>query len=200
MKRKPVVWYVDDLSSNLSRFENNHRDHFDIKTLMEPSQVVAQLGESTPDALLCDIFFYETEEMAESIEAKINERASDLRSLAKDIDADKDAYQAGIPLIEDVYRRFDNQPPFPVYAYTSKGPYLLDTPGFDRIARLGATWLFKNRYGRDAERLLIQRDIQEHITRNSMIKRIRKHTPGSVVLAVFGAAVGVAIDRLASSL
>lgn len=129
MERKPVVWYVDDVSSNLRRFENNHKDDFDIRTFKEPSQVVAQLGISTPDALLCDIFFYETEEMAESIEAKINERASDLPALAKDIDSDKDSYQAGIPLIEDVYRRFDNQPPFPVYAYTSKGPYLLDTPG-----------------------------------------------------------------------
>jgi len=200
MKRKPVVWYVDDLSSNLRRFENNHSDHFDIKTFKDPSEVVAQLGVSTPDALLCDIFFYETEEIAESIETRINERASDLRAFAKAIDADKEAYQAGIPLIEDVYRKFDNQPPFPVYAYTSKGPYLLDTPGFDRIARLGATWLFKNRYGRDAERLLIQRGIEESQSSNSMIRRIRKHAPDSVVLAVFGAAIGVALDRLASTI
>ena len=103
-------------------------------------------------------------------------------------------------MIEDVYRKFDNKPPFPVYAYTSKGPYLLDTPGFDRIARIGASWLFKNRYGRDAERLLIQRDIEESRNSNSMIRRIRKHTPDSAVLTVFGAAIGVALDRLVSTI
>ena len=102
MKRKPVVWYVDDLSSNLRRFENNHSDHFDIKTFKDPSQVVRQLGVSTPDALLCDIFFYETEEIAESIETRINERASALRAFAKDIDADKEAFQAGIPLRDSI--------------------------------------------------------------------------------------------------
>ncbi len=32
MKKKPVVWYVDDLPSNLERFKNNHQQAFKVRT------------------------------------------------------------------------------------------------------------------------------------------------------------------------
>jgi PleD family two-component response regulator len=64
MGKKPVVWYVDDLPTNLENFKKNHCQAFNIKTFSSPNQVVAELTTSKPDALLCDIFFYDSVEAA----------------------------------------------------------------------------------------------------------------------------------------
>ena len=49
--------------------------------------------------------------------------------------------QEGIELIKQVRNRFGNSPKFPIYAYTSKGPYLLQGQGFDELERLDVRWL-----------------------------------------------------------
>jgi len=159
---KPIVWFVDDLSSNLHRFENNHGRDFKTRTFEKPSQVLDALDkEHLPDALLCDIYFYDSVSKAESIEERINHEAKNIREIAKSIGADSEETQKGITLIENVVRHFNGKPPFPIYAYTSKGPYILGVPGFDRVVRSGAKWLFKGRYDPDTERWIINRDIRE---------------------------------------
>ena len=68
-----------------------------------------------------------------------------MRGVAHEIGAVDEKYQAGIDLIGAVVQKYEGDPPFPIYAYTSKGPYILDGPSLDRLAACGASVLFKKR-------------------------------------------------------
>lgn len=169
MKKKPTVWYVDDLPENLQKFRNNHAETFNVRTFETPGQVLIELSKSTPDALLCDIFFYESLEIAKEMELRVREKGEEIRKFGEEIGANKLAYQAGIELLQHVSNYYKNQ--FPIYAYTSKGPYLLDASGFERIGETGARWIFKNRYGPHTEQVIIQQDVEEFRERNSFSRR-----------------------------
>jgi hypothetical protein len=170
MKKRPVIWYVDDLPENLERFEQNHGDTFIVRTFSRPDDVLDALTSgSKPDALLCDIFFYETIETAKEMEDRVGTKAAELRQFGESIGANRVDYQAGIKLIETVSERFGAR--FPIYAYTSKGPYLLADIGFDRIGATGARWLFKGKFGPHTERLILRQDIEESRVRNSFTMR-----------------------------
>ncbi|MCZ6719451.1 MAG: hypothetical protein ACE1Z4_13170 [Gammaproteobacteria bacterium] len=172
---KPAVWFVDDLSSNRKRFRDNHQDAFIVTTFREPAEVMDELEQmGPPDALLCDIYFYESEEQAKRIEEQIGNAAARLRALAGDLGAGNKDAQAGIRLIEDVTNYFKGDPPFPLYAYTSKGPYILDDSGFDRLVQSSARWLFKGRNTPEAERRVISRDIKA-LKMLRLQEGIRKH-------------------------
>ena len=173
MKKKPVVWYVDDLPENLAKFTRNHKQAFTIKTFATPEEVRASLLESQPDALLCDIFFYDNPETAEDMERKVQEKATELRNFGVQIGANREENLAGIHLIQTVSERFGTR--FPIYAYTSKGPYLLDHFGFDRIGNAGARWLFKNRYDSSTEQAIIQQDINYFRLKNSFALRAARY-------------------------
>jgi hypothetical protein len=168
--KKPVVWYVDDLPSNLEKFTGNHQRAFTIRTFHSPDEVIAALAESQPDALLCDVFFYDSVVIAEDMERRVRERAEQIQRFGEEIGANKLANQAGIPLIQSVASRFGKS--FPIYAYTSKSPYLLDNLGFDRIGNAGARWLFKGKYSSSTEQIIIQQDIEEFRSVNSLSMRI----------------------------
>ena len=183
MTKKPIVWYVDDLPGNLERFRNNHQQTFTIRTFARPEEVTSALGESKPDALLCDIFFYETVESAEEIESKVQEKAAELRKFGEEIGANKLANLAGVQLIQSVSARFGTR--FPIYAYTSKGPYLLDELGFDRIGDAGAKWLFKGKYGPHTEQIVLQQDIEDFRLKNSFAMRAARY----FWVAVFGSGI-----------
>jgi hypothetical protein len=170
--KKPVVWYVDDLPSNLEKFTSRHAQAFTIRTFHNPDEVNAALAESQPDALLCDVFFYENVATAEDIERRVHEKAEEIRNFGEEIGANKIANQAGIPLIQSVAARFGQK--FPIYAYTSKSPYLLDGLGFDRIGSAGARWLFKGKYGTSTEEIIISQDIEEFRSKNSITLRIAR--------------------------
>jgi hypothetical protein len=87
MKRKPVVWYVDDLPENLQKFKEVHEPAFSIRLFTRPSDVLNALGEERPDALLCDVFYYEPEEKAREMERKVQEKACELRRFGAAIGA-----------------------------------------------------------------------------------------------------------------
>ena len=72
MKNKPLVWFVDDLQSNLDDFKKAHQDTFEVRTYSKPQEVLDALNEECPDALLCDVFFYDSPQKAKEIEAQIN--------------------------------------------------------------------------------------------------------------------------------
>lgn len=169
MKKRPVVWYVDDLPANLDKFSTNHGQAFDIRTFSRPEEVRAALVESSPDALLCDIFFYDNSTIAEEMETKVQEKAADLRRFGDELGARNESSLAGINLIQTVSAPFRNR--FPIYAYTSKGPYLLDGLSFDRIGNSGAKWLFKGKYGSSTEQVIIQQDIEDFRFKNSFAMR-----------------------------
>lgn len=169
MTKKPVVWYVDDLPGNLERFRRNHEQAFTIRTFATPEDVRAALVDSRPDALLCDIFFYDGVEVAEEMESRVQEKAAELRRFGDEIGANRPATQAGVHLIQSVAARFGTR--FPIYAYTSKGPYLLDQLSFDRVGDSGAKWLFKGKYGPHTEQAIIQHDIEDFRLKNSFVMR-----------------------------
>lgn len=172
MRRRPVVWFVDDLEENRERFAADHGDTFNIEMFETPQEVLDRLKKARPDALLCDIFFYDTQEEAQAAEEKIEEEKVRIHEIAHEIGALDEDRQAGVELIRNVTRLFRGNPPFPVYAYTSKGPYLLDGPALDRLAECGATVLFKKRYSRHIEKMIICGDIEEFRERRKFHLRL----------------------------
>jgi hypothetical protein len=173
MRKKPVVWYVDDLPQNLQKFKANHESTFTIRLFERPADVLSALDKEQPDALLCDIFFYETVEKAKEMEEKVQERARELRHFGAEIGASSIENQAGVKLIQEVSGRFPEK--FPIYAYTSKGPYLLEGSGFDEIAEARGRWLFKGKYGPATLQLILRQDIQEFRVSNSLQMRLARY-------------------------
>jgi len=117
------------------------------------------------------------------MEARVGKKAEELHQFGDEIGANKVANQAGIELLQHASRYYKDQ--FPIYAYTSKGPYLLDAIGFDHIGETGARWLFKNKYGAQTEQVIIQHDVEEFKEKNSFSRRIARF----FWLALFGSGV-----------
>lgn len=198
MTSRPTVWFVDDLPVNLTTFAAAHGQEFNVQTFAEPSKVLALIdANERPDALLCDIFFYETPEKAEKIERRITDEAAKLSKTADEIGAATAKYLAGIDLIEAIAQKFSGSPPFPVYAYTSKGPYLLQQAAWDRIVGSGAKVLLKGRFSPQSERVLIQRDIHAAREGRSLGAKVRRYlTTVLITTGLLGAILGVLLDRV----
>ncbi len=173
------------------RFVERHGAEFEVRTFETPDQVLAAIRDEVPDALLCDIFFYRSPEDREAKEARVAQKAKQIENLAADLHSDEAA--EGIGLIQRVRDRFHNHPPFPIYAYTSKGPYLLHNQSFDRLEELDALWLFKGRYSAQVERHRITKDIDEFRQQNLWTRRMWS---AMVKGGVIGAALGVILDRI----
>jgi hypothetical protein len=156
-----TVWLVDDLPRNLRKFEENHRGSFKIETFSKVDEVLDRIHKKDyPDALLCDVFFYDSVERAEQVEAEVEKLAEHLKKTAQRLGAYDHRYTVGIQLMKKIYEFFGNKaPPFPMYAYTSKGPFLLEQSEWDNISKYGAEILLKNRVSPERERLEIKGDI-----------------------------------------
>jgi CheY-like chemotaxis protein len=192
------VWLVDDLEENRARFVERHKAEFDVKTFGSPDSLLDAIGkEGPPDALLCDIFFYPDAAEREQVERRVEKEAKRIENLAAELRADESA--DGIGLIRTVRERFHNDPPFPIYAYTSKGPYLLHGGNFDRLEELDARWLFKNRCSPQIERHRISKDIAEFQERNQWTPRRMWSVAwrAGLLTAVLGSLLSVLFDRLA---
>ena len=161
MKEKSEVWLVDDLPSNLEKFKSNHKNHYTIRTFSHPDPVMKQIAEGKfPDALLCDVFFYETVTEAEHAEEIVNDLSKDLKRAATKMNANDHSLTLGIELMEKIYEHFDRKrPPFPMYAYTSQGPFLLERREWKKLSQFGAEILLKNRVSAAYERHEIDGDI-----------------------------------------
>jgi hypothetical protein len=195
---RPKVWLVDDRKENRDEFVARHGSEFDVRTFESPDSLISVISnKERPDALLCDIFFYSDPAQREDVEERITKEAKRIENLAGELHADEAA--DGIGLIQRVRRRFDDDPPFPIYAYTSKGPYLLHSQSFDRLEELGARWLFKRKYSPQIERHRISRDVKEFQSRDEWSPRrmwgVAWRT--GLVMATVGAFLGVLFDRLA---
>jgi len=60
MAGKSKVWFVDDLPRNLEKFAKNHAADFDVTTFLSTDAVLKRIVRGDlPDALLCDVFFYD---------------------------------------------------------------------------------------------------------------------------------------------
>jgi predicted nucleotide-binding protein len=154
MNRKPKVWLVDDLPRNLKKFEENHRGHFDIKIFLNTRDVFALIEKGEcPDALLCDVFFYESVKEAKRVENDVKKLAIRLKAAAAKAKASDPRRAKGIELMRQIYEHYGKRAPrFPIYAYTSKGPFLLEQKDWENISKYGAQVLLKNRVKPKAER------------------------------------------------
>ncbi len=196
MAKRIRVWLVDDRDVNRKNFVDRHANEFDVKTFETPDQVLAAFQqESPPDALLCDIFFYPDSKQREEVEKRVESEANRIENLSTELKADQAA--DGIGLIKRVRQHFHDNPPFPIYAYTSKGPYLLHKDGFDRLEELNARWLFKNKYSPQIERHRINEDVTEFRERNELTRRIWSVAwRTGLVMAIVGAIIGLILDRV----
>ena len=192
------VRLVDDRKENRDRFVERHGSEFDVETFESPDSLISEIAKDRrPDALLCDIFFYTDPGRREEVEERVAREAKKIESLADELDADKAA--DGIGLIQRVRQRFDNDPPFPIYAYTAKGPYLLHSQSFDQLEELNARWLFKDKYSTQIERHRISEDIKQFQERDHWTPRRMWSVAwwAGLVTAIFGAFLSVLFDRLA---
>jgi len=170
----PKVWFVDDLPENLRRFREAQDPYFAVETFNSTTDVMNRIRNNDyPDALLCDIFFFESEARAREVEEQVQRLAEELKKKASEIGVDHDKHTAGIKLMEDIFNYFDGKPPpFPMYAYTSKGPLLLNEREWQEIAKYGAEILLKGRVTPEIERNEILGDIALQKSKNSRIGRL----------------------------
>jgi hypothetical protein len=154
------VWLVDDLPANRTKFRVRHKRHFRVTVFKSPDDVRRALSSGKrPNALLCDVYFYDNAKQRENVETEVEKVAQRFDRLATKHHAVD--HQTGIELVKDIRNRFNGQPPFPIFSYTAKGPYLLQGGGFKELSDLKVEWLFKNRYDSERESALITRGIQE---------------------------------------
>lgn len=175
MSMKPKVWFVDDLPENLQNFHTAHDAYFMVETFPTTTDVINRIRKRDyPEALLCDIFFYENEARAKEVEEQVKKLAEELKKKASELGANDHRYTAGIKLMEDIFNHFNRKPPpFPMYAYTSKGPLLLNEREWQEISKYGAEVLLKGRVTPEIERNEILGDIAVQRSKNSKISRLK---------------------------
>jgi len=176
MVKNPKVWLVDDLPENLERFRSNHESHFDIETFSNTGAVLRRINNKEyPDALLCDVFFYDSVVEARDVEQKIDNLAKQLKTTATEIGANDHTHAVGITLMKNIFEHFGGKRPlFPIYAYTSKGPFLLEQSEWENISKYGAEVLLKNRITPEREWTEIEGDIAISKRRNSVWARTNR--------------------------
>ena len=126
-----------------------------------------------PDALLCDVFFYDSIDVARDVEQKIGKLADQLKQTATDIGANDHTHAVGITLMKGIFEHFGgSHPSFPIYAYTSKGPFLLEQNEWENLSKYGVQILLKNRITPEAEWTEIEGDI-------AISKRDKNGPPGA---------------------
>jgi hypothetical protein len=68
-------------------------------------------------------------------------------------------HAVGINLMRQVNQQFKGPPPFPMYAYSSKAPYLFGEQEWEDVYNLGGRVLLKGRVPPEVERSVILGDI-----------------------------------------
>ena len=167
---KPLIWYLDDITEHIDEFCKAHNDEFRTVPFEKPSRVLHELDSAAkyPDALLCDVFIYDNKEIASEHEGCVDKITKQLEDMQKQIGANESKNLGGIDAMEGVCRFFKDRGrkvPFPIYAYTTKAPYLLGEMGWDRITATDAKILLKGRITRKAEGARIQDDINDYHAR-----------------------------------
>jgi hypothetical protein len=185
------VWLVDDSELNRTEFYDGQKHHFDVETFSTPGELLDALRTRAPDALLCDLYFYDDPFQRDTLAERVRDRVAQLREEASTIAPD--TAQRGLRLIADIRRQFRGPLPFPIYAYTSKGPYLLQRDGFQRLEELEARWLIKDQLDPPHVRRRLEIDIRDLHDEQSW----RRWTWRAAIRGGFvGAGVAIIVDRL----
>lgn len=160
MTPKPKVWFVDDLPSNLQTFRIRHDKEFMVSTFNKIEYVLERIRRRDyPDALLCDLFFFDTVDQAQRAEGKLVELAQTLQERALALGVDAQQHALGITLMRQINEEFKGPPPFPMYAYSSKAPYLFGQREWEDVYKFGGRVLLKGRVPPDIEKNIILADI-----------------------------------------
>jgi CheY-like chemotaxis protein len=194
---RPEVWLVDDREENRTKFSSDHNSEFTVVLFSEPDDVLTAIRQGRmPDALVCDVYFYKDKEQREAIEKIVKDQISQLQEQASKFKPEQ--AEEGIGLMQSIHDQFAGDVPFPIFAYTSKGPYLLHTDSFDKIEDLGAKWLFKNKFSVQNERREVRSAINEFAERRYWSRRAWELAwKTGLIMAVFGSVLGIVLDRLA---
>jgi hypothetical protein len=167
LKKKYRVWMVDDLESKRGEFKKNHQDHYDVDVFSTISQVMTALkSRPRPDALVCDIYFYpqkgdpdyDPKYDQKVVEGEVTDWEKVLHDFAQSIDAE--SHQLGITLAHYVNEFYRKKPPFPVFAYSAKAAYLMDSSSISQVEEERMVWLSK-KVDPGVQRMVIDREIQK---------------------------------------
>ena len=139
MAQKPTVWFVDDLPSNLDTFCKNHDHEFVIETFSAIEQVLrtALLVEFTLMRSFATCTYFDTVEEAQRAEDKISELIQALKGDARIAGIDNRKHAQGIALMRQLFDRFGKIPPFSVYVYSSKAPFLFERQEWEEVCEYG---------------------------------------------------------------
>src|SRR5262249_51560800 len=184
------VWLVDDSELSRTEFYDGQKHHFDVETFCTPGELLDALRTRAPDALLCDIYFYDDPAQRDRLEERVRDRVAQLREEA--FTMAPDTAQRGMRLIADVRKEFRGPLPFPIYAYSSKGPYLLQRDGFQRLEELEARWLFRDQLDAPHVRRRLEIDIRELRDEHNWRRWMWR---AAIRAGLVGAVVGITLDR-----
>jgi len=158
---KPRIWYFDDEPEWTTKFSNNHRDAFRIRsfnsgTELLPALLKASKGhDELPDLLLMDYYTLRhdltPERQREALESIENLVASE-KKLREYVDAAW--HPAGVDIVETV-RDFYPPEQLPIAMHTQQGLILLSDGLIQELEFLGVEWLIKNRFSPETDRLVL---------------------------------------------
>jgi hypothetical protein len=192
MTQRPTLWFVDDLPSNLEKFREKHGRSFDVETFHDPGAVLERIRRKEyPDALLCDLFFFDSVDEGQRAETKVVELAQELNQAAFNSGIDVQTRARGITINDE----FKGAPPFPMYAYSSKAPYLFGQQEWQSIYNCGGRVLLKGRVPTDVEEALILTDIKH--SKNEQLPAPKSSARIQIVFsALFAALVTILAGKL----
>jgi len=196
-KDRLKVWFIDDLEEQLKKFENMHKNDFNVRCFSSRDDLLRVLDDGErPDALLCDIYLYPPGE-AEQFEEEFRQKRRILEDLAKKWDAH--AHEEGIDIIDTIKRKYN--PSFAMFAYTAKAPYLMASEGFERLMDLNVRVLLKDRIGQEAERTVIEEGVERARTERGWRRIVAKYLKLSIVIsAMFGVIMESILGRVFNGL
>jgi hypothetical protein len=132
-------------------------------------------------------------------EKKLTELSQQLKQAALAAGVDCQRHALGITLMKGVGEEFKGTPPFPMYAYSSKAPYLFGQREWEDVYRFGGKVLLKGRVPPDVERALILADIansKNGPARSGELKRRSRAPTWAVLWAICAVFFTVIVGRL----
>ena len=165
-KRK--VWYWDDKPDALASFVKRHKDIFDIKCFndvvefLDSIRHIKPTSPEFPDVALVDLYALrsstsidkgEIEEACKKMELLLQLE----RNLKDYVD---DAWESsGVEVVRWVRESYSFEE-LPISLYTQRGLVLLEDDLIMELEMFGTSWLLKNQFSPETERIMLNRQMQ----------------------------------------
>lgn len=172
-KARPKVIICDDQQKFLDSFRQRHRNHYDIKAILNSGDLLSAIDNARelPDLIILDLYFSPNDTPEEN---KISAAEGELRKLDEQIEAAKvavlEAWEPrGIELLKWIRARYPASA-LPVVVFTQKGLLLLDDEQIRTVEENEGHWLLKGRLSAVTEQIRLDRIISYY--RRSESKKI----------------------------